>query len=494
MGAGAAWIALTNVPGCKLAERATKTTPSTATSSSAPPQAAWTFRSRPDLNPPAVDVTQQAHYTTPGYIFAAPKKAGAGQRGTLIVDDRGQVVWFRHPKRKHAFAMDFKVQHYRGELVLTWWEGTYGSRVLDEYVILDSFYSEITRIHPGNGYHEGDHHEFLISPQDTALTTIYNPVRWDLSPVGGPKDGVAWQGIVQELDIETGRVLFEWHSLDHVSLDEAYAKPSEGPLPGIDYFHINSIDVDHDDNLLVSARRTSTVYKIDRESGEIIWRLGGKKSSFEMGPGTQFAYQHDARRQPDGTITIFDNGTTIFNNRHAKAIVESRAIVLGLDEEKMTASLVREYTHPHKLFADTGGSVQVLPNGNVFVGWGSEPVFSEFSSDGELLFDASLPPRDASYRTFRFPWSGHPSDRPVAVAERASDEEVRVYASWNGATQVTTWEVLAGLSPNQLEPVRSVRWAGFETAMLVRTKKPYIAVQAKDRSGKVLGTTECVEQ
>jgi hypothetical protein len=163
--------------------------------------------------------------------------------------------------------------------------------------------------------------------------------------------------------------------------------------------------------------------------------------------------------------------------------------VVELDEDEMTATLVREYTHPHKLFADTGGSVQVLPNGNVFVGWGSEPVFSEFSKDGELLFSASV----ASYRSFRFPWSGHPSGQPAAVAERASEEEVEVYASWNGATQVATWEVLAGSNPNQLHSVGSIPRAGFETAILVRTAKPYVTVRAKHRSGQVLGTTEPVK-
>ena len=491
--AGATWIALTNAPGCKPAERATSSPqPERVLANDSPPapaQRALTFRSRPDLNPPAVDVTRQAHDTVPGHIFVAPKSRGVGQHGPMIVDDSGQPVWFRPMQGDGPLAMNFKVQHYQGEPVLTWWEGFYGSQGPDEYVILDSSYREITRLRAGNGHPEGDHHEFLITPQNTALITIYNPVRGDLSPVGGPKDGLVWEGIVQELDIETGRVLFEWRSLDHVGLDETSAKPSEGPHTGIDYFHINSIDVDHDDNLLVSARKTSTVYKIDREGGELIWRLGGKKSDFEMGPGTRFAYQHDARRQPDGTITIFDNGPTIFDNRHAKAVEESRGIVLELDEEGMTAALVREYTHSHKLFADMGGSMQVLPNGNVFVGWGSEPAFSEFTKHGGLLFSASLPPKDASYRAFRFPWSGHPSDQPVAVAERVSEEEVRVFASWNGATQVATWEVLAGPSPNQLKSSRSVPRNGFETAMLVRTAEQHIVVRAKHRSGRVLGTS-----
>src|SRR5829696_2440339 len=159
----------------------------------------------------------------------------------------------------------------------------------------------------------------------------------------------------------------------------------------------------------------------------------------------------------------------------------------------MSATLVREYTHPDKLFADAGGNMQVLPNGNVFIGWGRALVFSEYSKDGELLFSARFP-ANGSYRAFRFPWSGHPSDRPVAVAEHASEEEVRVYVSWNGATQVTTWEVLAGPRSGQLESLGSVPRDGFETAMLARTAEPYVVVRAKDRSGRVLGATEPVKQ
>jgi len=250
----ATYLALTSALGCKPAERATKTTPSTTTSPAqpehvlaydsppAPLQRAWAFRSRPDISPPAVDVTRQAHDTAPGYIFVAPKKAGAGQNGTMIVDDRGQVVWFRHPKGMGPLAMNFKVQHYRGEPVLTWWEGYYSSQGLDEYVILDRSYREITRIHAGNGYPDGDHHEFLISPQDTALIAINHLLRADLSSVGGPQDGVVWQGIVQELDIETGRVLFEWHSLEHVGIDETYSKQENPAGAAFDHFHLNSID------------------------------------------------------------------------------------------------------------------------------------------------------------------------------------------------------------------------------------------------------------
>jgi len=382
--------------------------------------------------------------------------------------------------------MNFKTQTYRGEPVLTWGE-TPG-----QYVIFDGSYREIARFAAANGYN-GDHHEFLISPQNTALITIFNAVPRDLSSVGGSKDSVAMQGVIQELDIETGKVLFEWQSIDHVGLDETYVSPSEDHYPGIDYFHINSIDVDHDDDLLVSARETSTVYKVDRKTGEVIWRLGGKMSDFEMEEGARFAFQHDARRLPNGNISIFDNGSLVFDDGTPKAVEESRAIVLEVDEKRMRATLVHEYTHPDGQYADAAGNTQVLPNGDVFVGWGRALAISEFSKEGELLFDAGLLRKNKTYRAFRFPWSGHPTDKPACVAERTLGDEVRVYASWNGATEVESWEALVGPRPGRLKPLGEVARDGFETAIVVRTADRYVGVRAKDRSGRVLGTSEPVE-
>jgi hypothetical protein len=496
-GFSAAYIALANTVGCESTERSSKVKPTMSRRSAhpegavaygsqpAPQHGGWTFRSRPDLSPPAVEIAKKAHGTAPGDIFVAPGEGGGtGQGGSLIVDDEGQVVWFRPLRGTTERVMDFKMQTYRGNPVLTWVE-TPG-----HYVIFDDSYHQVARFEAANGY-RGDHHEFLISPQDTALITIFNDVPRDLSPIGGRGNGVAVQGIVQELDIETGEVLFEWHSIDHVGLDETYGKPGEAYSDTkLDYFHINSIDVDHDNNLLVSARKTFAVYKIDRESGEIIWRLGGKKSDFKMGPGARFAYQHDARRLPDGAISIFDNGTTVFENGLPKAVEQSRAIILKLDERKMSASLVREYAHGQH--ADAAGNAQVLPNGDIFVGWGRAQTFSEFSHDGRLLFDASSQ-RSKSYRVFRFPWSARPSARPAIAAERTSEEEVRLYASWNGATEVASWEVLVGEHPSRLGSLGKVPRSGFETAMEARTSKTYVAVRAKDHLGQTLGTSASVK-
>jgi hypothetical protein len=493
LGAAGACLALTGAGGCDLLWRATKLGRLRAPRHAPPraprvwplpgvshvePKGVWAFRSRPDLAPAAAELTTSASGTAPGYVFLALKE-GAGEHGPMILDNSGRLVWFE----KYITARGFRVQRYRGRPVLTWWEGSvvFGHGV-GEYVIFDDAYREISRVRAGNGL-RGDLHEFVITPDDTALLTAYAAVPADLSSVGGHKHGAAWDGIAQEVDIETGEVLFEWHSLDHVGVEESYVAPPEDPAYAYDYFHINSIDVDHDGNLLVSARNTWTVYKVDRKSGEVVWRLGGKKSDFEIGEGTRTAFQHDARRHEDGTITIFDNGA------HPQVHEQSRAIMLRLDEGNMKATLLREYTSPEKIVATSQGDAQLLPNGNVFVGWGSAPYVSEFSHEGELLLNARFPPDCESYRAFRFPWSGRPIDAPALAAERRPEGRVALSASWNGATEVAAWEVLAGARPARLEALGSVPREGFETAMLAQTAGPYLAVRAKDGSGGVLGTS-----
>jgi hypothetical protein len=263
MGAGAACLAFLHLPGCKVDRQSDD-------SATASPEGVKTFRSRPELSPPAVEINERARGTAPGYIFVAAKK-GAGQDGPMIVDDLGQLVWFS----KDRYATDFKVQRYRREPVLSWWEGKIvAGHGVGEYVIFDSSYREIARMKAGDGQ-RGDLHEFSITPQDTALLTRYVRTQADLSPIGGPKDGMVWEGIAREVDIETGDVLFEWRSLDHVGVGESYRKPPQDPGTALDYFHINTIEIDFDGNWLISAKGTSAVEGIRRQSNalrQLEWR------------------------------------------------------------------------------------------------------------------------------------------------------------------------------------------------------------------------------
>jgi hypothetical protein len=430
------------------------------------------FHSRPDLHAPSVTIVSKTSAATPGYIFFAPKKK-VEQRGPMIVDNDGHVVWF-DPLTQGA--TDFRVQRYRGKPVLTWWQGRsvvgigHGS-----YVIADDSYRRIATVRAGNGL-TGDEHEFLLTPRGTALFTAYNPVPGDLSKVGGPKDGKVLDSILQEVDVASGRVLFEWHSVGHVALGESYWKyrKVKGKWPPYDYFHINSIEVEPNGNLLVSARNTHALYEIDHRSGKVLWRLGGKRSDFGMGPGTVFNWQHDARRLPNGDISVFDDGA------FPKLEDHSRALILRADTATKKVTLVKAYVSPDKLLALHQGGMQVLPSGNVFVGWGSEPYFTEFAKDGKVVFDAHFGKNMDSYRAYRFAWTGHPRDKPALVVSGG-----KAYVSWNGATQVASWRLVDGSGKKLGEATKT----NFETVLSAPKEATVLRAEALDASGHVLGTS-----
>ncbi len=467
-GAGAAGLALTGGLG-RLVVGALASSPAAA----APLPPHW--RSRPDLRIPALTVTHKERGASTDPIFIAPYNAPNAQAGAVIVDGDGQPIW-ENPLADRV-TMNFQVQSYRESPVLTWWEGEIElGHGVGEYVIADTSYRTIRRVQARRGL-RGDLHEFLITPRDTALLTSYVVTDADLSSVCGSRHGSIQDAVFQEIDLNTGRVLLEWHSLDHVALTESYAPVSAD----WDFFHINSVAVDGDGGLLVSARSTHTVYKLDR-SGSIVWRLGGRRSDFQMGPGTGFAWQHDARRQGDGTLTVFDNGAT------PAVESRSRALILDVDEDAMTAGLVHEYSHP-RVLAGSQGSVQLLENGNVFVGWGEVPRVSEFDRSGRLLFDALLGDAYECYRAFRLPWSGRPAQAP-AIALAPHGRDVTAYASWNGATGVHAWQLLAGARQDTLGAVASTRSRGFETSLRTKSAGPCFAVAALDRSGMPLGRSQ----
>jgi hypothetical protein len=440
------------------------------------------FHSRPDLKPPGIHLDTRSSDVSPGYVFVAPKLR-VTQAGPEILDNNGQVVWFKPLDAKDV--SDFRVQTYQGKPVLTWWRGRAPQGVGGGYyVIYDSTYHQIAQVRAGHGL-IGDLHEFHITPRDTALITVYKRRPADLRPIGGPRDGKVFDGIIQEIDIASGRVLFEWHSWPRVGLKESYAAP---PAPAetrpYDYFHINSIDLEPNGNLLVSARNTHTLYEIDRKSGKILWRLGGKHSSFRLGPGTSFGWQHDARRLPDGTISLFDNDA-------APALARfSRVLVLRVDLAAKRVTLVRSLRHPKPLLVPFEGNAQFLPNGHVFVGWGATSYFSEFDADGHLVLDGRIgllgaPGTEAdTYRAYRFQWKGEPTDSPALTINGGS-----AYVSWNGATEVATWELLAGPGPDQLSVVAAAPKRTFETGMPVPSGAADVEVRALGADGQVLGTS-----
>ncbi len=446
-----------------------------------------TFASQPRLVPPVVDVTADAGESS-GDVFLTPTH-GYGQSGAMIVNSAGGLVWF-HPSPSGEEANNLRVQSYRGRPVLTWWQGRVAWNLgigLGTDEIVDSAYRPIATVRAGNGY-QADLHEFDLTPQGSAFLTAYSVVSADLSSVGGKKDGILQDAIVQEIDVPTGLVMFEWHADGHVGFEESNATIPRYVSWAWDYFHVNSISVDPwgDGNLLVSSRATWAAYEVDHITGAVLWRLGGRHSSFTMGPGTGTAWQHDVEWQPDHTLTIFDNGA------NPKVHSESRVIRERIDWAHKRLALVDRYSA--HILSGSQGNYQFLNGGNAFVGWGEAPFMTEFSPTGQVLFSARIPWPGQSYRAYRFPWDATPGTQPAIAVSSSPAGEATVRASWNGATGVSSWRLLGGEASSGLEALQAVPATGFETAIAVPGGAEYLAVQALGSQGQVLGTSETLHR
>ena len=441
--------------------------------------------------PPRITVTQHARGDARGFVFTAPKTPEGATRddrrqGAMMLDDRGRVRWFE-PARLRESITDVRVQRYRGNPVLTFWHG----RIVDGHgggtgVILDSHYRVVRRVRARHGCRP-DLHEFRLTSHGTALVTCYVPTYRDLRPIGGHPHTRVLDSVVEVVDVASGHVRFTWSALAHMPLSDSYDPPDrlyEGNT--YDPFHINSVDQDADGNLLVSLRHSWTVLKIDRTTGAVVWRLGGKHSDFRLGPGVSTAWQHDAEWVGDGRLRIFDNGagTGGRGRQHPRA----RVITVQLDEKRMTARLVKRLVHRGRLSAQSQGNAQPLPNGDTFVGWGSTGWMSELSPSGRLLFDAHVPDGYDTYRAYRSPWIGTPAEPPTVEVHGHIAR-----ASWNGSTEVRRWRLLAGRRRGALHRVGApVRWRGLSTRIRLRGDDRWVAVRALDAGGDTLATSRPV--
>ena len=441
------------------------------------------YRSAPQIAPSTVRITTPAKSgAAPGDLFLAPYK-GLGTAGEMIADQSGNLIWF-HPVPAHDTATNFRVQQLGGKPVLTWWQGRvlqlgFGQGVDEVY---DTSYRPVAQIHAGNGY-QADLHELLLSAQGTAWIDAFDPVSENLTSMGGSAAGVVSDGIVQEIDIKTGLVMWEWHALAHVPLHDSY-----NPMPHTshpwDYFHVNSIDPGASGDVLIGSRATWAIYDVNMHTGAIIWRIGGRYSTFKHGPGTFFYWQHDAEWQPGGLVSVFDNGAT---PSHEK---QSRGLVLDPNTATHAVTLVKQFTNPTMtLLAGSQGNLLHLSDGNWLMGYGGLPNFTEYDDSGGVLLDGTLGKGVQDFRTYLDAWSGQPLTKPSVAAQASGAGAVTVEASWNGATAVSAWEILAGASATSLSEVAKFASTGFETQATAHTSAPMVAVAALDASGKVLGTS-----
>ncbi|KAL4951017.1 ASST-domain-containing protein [Aspergillus filifer] len=444
------------------------------------------------------------------YTFLTPRGDSVTQPGPMIMDAQGELVWMKH---NWETTQDFKVQRYQGEDYLTYWEGSQiDSRGYGSWYMLDSTYTIRYVINPVGDY-GGDLHEFNITPDDTVLVIVYDPTLADLSSVGGPEIGWLHDCLVQEIDIATGELIFEWRASEHFPLSSTFEKftgnNGKERDSAFDWFHMNSVDKDSEGNYIISGRHLHMVACISQYTGEILWTLGGKTNEFvdlSDGEATDFSWQHDARWHKESSVlTLFDNSA----HSHADPDADSRGMVIYLNIPKREATLLADYYHPSHIKTVSQGNVQILDDsGRVLVGWGHSAAFSQFSADGELecnvhfgasaFFDFG---RVVSYRIFKGEWVGNPQTRPDAAVVGDT-----AYVSWNGATEVTTWRLESwgdGRESNIRSPetdavaiVDTFAKVGFETEITLPAEldNPLFRFAALDAEGNVLGVTDPLQR
>ncbi|OJZ80576.1 hypothetical protein ASPFODRAFT_85886 [Aspergillus luchuensis CBS 106.47] len=502
------------------------------------------YKSRPDLSPPRLNITLSPNRGLErGYIFIAPFNAvskpahrAPQQPGAYIFSDDGELVWSGYTYFS-TWTGNFQAARWNGQDVLPAFEGAHNGLYghgHGHHVLLNQRYETIKELRAGN-HLLSDKHEFEILNELTALIQIHHPEVRDLSNYTSDRRQ-HWivNAIFQELNITDGKVLFEWRSLDHIGPEES-ALPLPNNQAGIghnsstawDYFHINSVTKGIDGHYLVSARHASTIYKINSTDGSVIWRLGGSRSDFALGPNVEFRFQHHARyldqidKNGVTRITLFDNAVYGSESggggdKEVRIYPYSRGRILSLNHDTRCASLESSFIPPDLLLVKSQGSLQALPNGNVFINWGSEGAITEFSSDGEPLYHAYLDSQPLSrgdvqnYRAFRANWTGISSEEPAVVAFQRHGTDwdsggTDIYLSWNGDTETVKWRLQLqvdtsdGLPVGWNEDVRNgeletnVARRGFETVHHVPFALRSIRAQAIAADGTVLASSKRVQ-
>ena len=478
----------------------------------------WNFVSEPDLHPMKVAVNTFNPGTSSGLIFLAPYAFSddsiIGQPGALIVDNLGNPVYFRPLSSPNLMNTDFRLQQLNGNPVLTFWQGTLAtppvytnapggsSEPCSCYYILDNTYAVIKTVTAQNGY-TSDIHEFLLTPANTALLLSTQKVPMDLTPYGGPQDGFVQDFAVQEVDLETNELLFFWNALNHIPLANSFEPASSASSTENvwDAYHLNAIGLTDDvDDIVVSGRNTWTVYRINKPTGGIVWQLGGKQSNFTIESGAEFSWQHDVRFFPGNVITLFDDNCCE-SDTVPPGTPPSHGLELQLNLITMTASPLTTYYHDPNITISSQGNVQTLSTSNKFIGWGQSKYYSEYAAGGNtidnpgmnLLYDAQMPGNNYTYRAYRENWTATPY-YPPSIAVASINGQTTVYASWNGSTETTSWQVFAGNSPTTLLLAGNASKTGFETVIPVASNGPYFQVKALDIGNVVIGVSSVIRQ
>jgi hypothetical protein len=462
---------------------------------------AFSFVTQPKLHPPKLrtDAPTAKRGLVGGYFLVtnspgSPRARMIGAGGPLILDSHLQPVWVGPPMSTNLVASNLRKQRYNGKPALSWWEGVvdrHGITTSGEDFVVDSTYRQVATLKGADGWVISQH-DMVISGHD-AWVTAYKSVPMDLTKYGGPANGSVYDAAVQKYDLKSGQLLYTWDALQHIPLADSYQAP---PTSGVwDAYHENSIQLVSGNRFLVSMRQEWAAYLVSDITGGIEWTLGGKHSTFKLGRGAGFAWQHDVQLHKN-QVSMYDDHCCGFTSA-GKIIVTgpSRALVLNLSTTKHTASVARSIVRNRGFESTFLGNAELLRNGNVLVSWGSTSWFSEYDKRGKQLLDVMWPgpalihPNE-SYRAYLENWSATPYYPPIG-AVRSSKGKPTVYASWDGATAVTAWRVLAGSSSKHLSTVVSKAGrTGFETAIKLPHGYRAYEVEALNSRGRVIATSK----
>ncbi|KAJ3782469.1 ASST-domain-containing protein [Lentinula aff. detonsa] len=429
-----------------------------------------------------------------GYFFLAPEGPVAMPGGGLILNPNGTMIY-----SASAFEPSFLrgLQSYNGSDHITIWIGD-GSPVTGGHgsgynILLDNTYTIVANFTVANLGVGADIHALQITSNNTAVMTAYPTQALNLTAYNGPLNGYILNCAAQEVDIATGRPLFTWQPLNHVDPSECYAAIGEAGSGTVDdpwdYFHINSIQKLDDGNYFISSRHCHTLYLVN-PAGDILWKMGGMKSDFTFGPGANFSWQHHARVHGSNTISVFNNGASEYNQEFPY----SQGLLLNFDESYKTITLNSARSPFNRTVTTSQGSVEILDNGDSFVGWGAMPYFSQHDASGNILWSAQFAPSDnevSSYRVFSHDWVARPIAPPsMSISSPSSSTNATVYAWWNGATEVTAWQLLGStaLMPLAAEILNVIGKVDFETTLTYTGRRQYafFQVAAMNAKGEIL--------
>lgn len=468
------------------------------------------FRSRPDLHAPIIDMKiLRPELVTPGYIFMAPYRNR--DPGPYIYDNFGDLIWSGAGESGPRVAHAPHTCQYQGEQHLCFFQGEQHQGFARGHgTIMDKHYRVVKTVDSSGAGASADMHEFRITPHSngtTVLTTIYQPRMYDLTtnPAFRIRGGMGWivEGVFQEVEIDTGRVVFEWRSTDHMDPSLSYTFPATTDTSGDglgedtpwDYFHINSIDKNEDGDYLISARHMAGIYKISGIDGRILWEMGGANPTFNQ-TNFNFSSQHHTRwLKENGTHTLlsfFDNASNTFNVTNKF----SHGYIVSINHMTNEATAVKSWGAPEPgggLSSGSQGNIQLLPGGNVHLGWGEHAYFSEHTWEGAPVQYGQLAMRESNvmiYRSYKFNWTGIPLTKPALwtyAREPHSSDGMVFYTSWNGATEVAAWNFyVSNSSSGPFGLIGTKEKRGFETT--IRTDKVYgwSFTEALDKTGRAL--------